>query len=167
MRGYWWVNQTDQHILERRKEIVAGRKSESTHWSRTNVSKMEIGDLIICYRSGIGIDRLAFVNKKIGICPAREVWDHAEDEGEAYVAGVEYFFIKKDNIVRKENFSSKMKKFAGMPRGPILRNGNIRYGYAMKFEENGFDDIQNIVKNSQPELECWLQKIGFLQNKKE
>jgi hypothetical protein len=77
MVQYWWVNQTRSHQIERSKELVAGEKNvennAKTHWGRKNVEYMRKGDFIVCYRSGIGIDRFAYVTKD-GEC-GRIPWD--------------------------------------------------------------------------------------------
>ncbi|MCX6677712.1 MAG: hypothetical protein NTU95_07175 [Methanothrix sp.] len=150
MVQYWWVNQTDMHEVERYKGIVAARISESgiTHWGRENVSKMNAGDFIICYRSKIGIDRAACVIKKCGICPAP--WNYTDDKGKAYIAKVKYFII---NPIPKSEFLSEIQGCASHPKGPIIPNGNIRYAYAMKLEKDEFDVITEIVKKSQPNAE--------------
>lgn len=150
MVQYWWVNQTDQHKIERNKEIVAARKSESgvTHWGRENVAKMNTGDRIICYRSKIGIDSAAYVMKNCGIGPAP--WDYKDDNGIAYIAKVRYFAV---NPIPKNDFINQMLGFAGRPKGPFLANGNIRYAYAMCLGKEEFGAISEIVKKSQPNVE--------------
>jgi hypothetical protein len=68
MVQYWWVNQTRSYQIERLKGLVAGEikveNEAKTHWGRKNVKEMEKGDFIVCYRSGVGIDRLAYVTGK-------------------------------------------------------------------------------------------------------
>ena len=77
MIQYWWVNQTRNYEIERSKGLVAGEinveNNAKTHWGRKNVKEMRRGDLIVCYRSGIGIDRMAYVkeNSARGLIP----WD--------------------------------------------------------------------------------------------
>ncbi|MFA6373198.1 MAG: hypothetical protein WCW68_11270 [Methanothrix sp.] len=69
MVQYWWVNQTRNYQTERLKELVAGEinmeNKAKTHWGRKNVKNMNIGDFIVCYRSRIGIDRLAYVTEGV------------------------------------------------------------------------------------------------------
>jgi hypothetical protein len=150
MVQYWWVNQTDMHEVERDKGIVAARVSESgiTHWGRENVKNMNTGDLIICYRSKIGIDRAACVIKNCGICPAP--WNYKDDKGKAYIAKVKYFTI---NPIPKSEFLGELQECASHPKGPIITNGNIRFAYAMELKRDGFRAIKEIVKRSQPNAE--------------
>jgi hypothetical protein len=69
MVQYWWVNQTRGYQTERLKGLVAGEinveNKAKTHWGRKNVKNMKIGDFIVCYRSGKGIDRLAYLTEGV------------------------------------------------------------------------------------------------------
>ena len=174
MEKYWWVNQSGQHRIERKRGIIAGEINvenlAKTHWGRFNVSKMKTGDLIACYRSGIGIDRLACVTKKgtIGLIPWDEdnglPWEENSgipgEEGSkdrrAYIAKVDYLKIKP---IERKDFWDDIKDIVNYKNGPIDNNvGRVRYAYAMEFTKEGFDIVTGFAKRMNPGIiEKWVK----------
>jgi hypothetical protein len=112
MTQYWWVNQTRSYDIERSKGLVAGEKNvedeRRTHWGRRNVKEMESGDFIVCYRSGIGIDRFAHVREggQVDDIPwDLFCWDRVPGEDNRrfikYLIGIDW--IKKTKIEKIDN----------------------------------------------------------------
>jgi hypothetical protein len=157
VQQYWWINQTRMHSIERDKNVVAGeinvKNRNKTHWGRKNVNEIKKGAFIVCYRSGIGIDRLAYV-----MTSGEE--DHIpwedDDKRRAYVANVEYLSIKP---ITKKDFWDDLKDTASGNEEPIdLIRGQIRYAYAMKLPRNAFDKIIDLAECRNPGIvKKWLQ----------
>lgn len=158
----WWVNQTRQHKIERDKNVIAGEinieNRNKTHWGRKNVKKIEKRAFIVCYRSGIGIDRLAHVITKSG---KEEPIPWKDDEKRrAYVANVEYRSIKP---ITKMEFWDDLKDIASGIEEPIdLIRGQIRYAYAMKLPRNAFEKIIDLAECRNPgNVKKWLQERQY------
>jgi len=160
----WWVNQTRMHRIERdeNKNVVAGEinvdEREKTHWGRKNVKDMKSGDFIVCYRSGIGIDQLAYVKTdgEEGSIP----WENDETRA-AYVANVEYLPIKSP--VPKKEFWDDLKDIASKNDGPIdLIRNQIRYAYAMRLPKDAFEKIIDLAERRNPgKVKKWLQEHKY------
>lgn len=116
---------------------------------------MKEGEFIVCYRSGVGIDRLARV---ITIADKMEntiPWED-DEKRRAYVAKVRYESIKKP--ITKEEFWDDLKDIAKGNEEPIdLIRGQIRYAYAMKLPKNAFDKIIDLAECGNPGIvKKWL-----------
>lgn len=169
---YWWVNQTRNHGIEREKGFVAGeinkRNVKKTHWGRANVKEMKIGDFVVCYRSGIGIDQLGSITKNGA--PGKAPWEGCEDRT-AYVADVEYYPSKPTVFmpIKREAFWDVLRDIPSCnhKRGPIdLIRGQVRYAYAMKIEKDGFNIIIDLVRKRNLDIENWLQRAQRTQQLK-
>ena len=183
MVQYWWVNQTRSYQTERSKELVAGEinveNKAKTHWGRKNVKNMKIGDFIVCYRSGIGIDRLAYVME--GVTKGDEgdlipwdvfSWDEipGEDNGRLmkYLKnGVGIDWEKNAKIEKIDN--NKTIKVSSQLKSLSLKLNDIESEVVLEIDGNGIKLVPrrekgklNIYQENCKYRRAYLARVNYI-----
>ena len=115
------------------KAIVAAhisneKNSKRVNIIRKNVYKMNVKDVIVCFKRDIGIDYVAKVVTK-SLKPEDTPWPDLP-KGLAWIARVKYLREISPPYSKGRSCISKMRNYAGH-RGPIVSGGNNTRGITM------------------------------------
>lgn len=154
----WWVNQGETFDEERRLGIVkasvrTGKGAILTHW--LNVSRLQLGDVILHYRDG-EIAALGVVARK-----ARVIASNESDEQPRYEARVAYHDMEKP-IALESIPAEWRRREANEEGGPFTVEGKVKQAYLLALSPSFADRIRSEFADRWPATSPWAPAAAWL-----
>ncbi len=147
--NYWWCNQQHCYEAERDAGVVQASMDMSRTTYRETVGEVVQGDLIVHYKSKVGVVALSKAQE------SGTYHDELPDLGGGYYGfgfrfATRYHALKRP--IRKDDFVESLSLYV-RKNYPLSANGSFKQGYFLSFDLPGY---QVVLKAAREPIPPWL-----------